>query len=55
MATTFGAEGGEAVEAFERDVVGLVQAGKLSARVDDIEKVRPISFLCCQNARSLCA
>jgi hypothetical protein len=39
MATTFGAEGGEAVDAFERDVVGLVQAGKLSARVDDIEKV----------------
>lgn len=40
MATTFGVEGREAVEAFERDVVGLVQAGKLSARVDDIEKVR---------------
>ena len=42
MAGTFGvpADGGAEAEAFERDVIGLVQAGKLMARVDDIEKVR---------------
>ncbi|GHJ86833.1 hypothetical protein NliqN6_3235 [Naganishia liquefaciens] len=42
MAATFGVptQGAEAeAEAFERDVVGLVQAGKLGARVDDIKKV----------------
>lgn len=50
MAGTFGVPGGGAeAEAFERDVVGLVQAGKLGARVDDIEKVRqgvPCHALC---------
>lgn len=46
MAATFGVaqgRGDAAAAEFERDVVELVQAGKLAARVDDIEKVRLVS------------
>lgn len=44
MAATFGIPAADA-GAFERDVVDLIHAGKLQARVDDIEKVR-LSTLC---------
>lgn len=45
MAATFGIPAADA-GAFERDVVELIHAGKLQARVDDIEKVRsgPLSI-----------
>lgn len=44
MAATFGIPAADA-GAFERDVVDLIHAGKLQARLDDIEKVR-LSTLC---------
>lgn len=40
MAATFGVAPADEA-AFERDVVDLIHAGNLKARVDDIEKVRP--------------
>ncbi|KAJ9119602.1 hypothetical protein QFC22_003311 [Naganishia vaughanmartiniae] len=39
MATSFGTDGERARPGFEKDVIGLIQAGTLRARVDDIEKV----------------
>jgi hypothetical protein len=39
MAATFGIPAADA-GAFERDVVELIHAGTLQARLDDIEKVR---------------
>lgn len=41
MGATFGIPAAEAA-AFERDVVELIQAGHLRARVDEIEKVRDV-------------
>ncbi|KAJ9094456.1 hypothetical protein QFC21_005995 [Naganishia friedmannii] len=39
MGTSFGIDEERARPAFEKDVIGLIQAGMLNARVDDIDKV----------------
>jgi hypothetical protein len=44
MATSFGIDEERARPGFEKDVIGLIQAGMLKARVDDIAKVCPVTL-----------